>query len=231
MKKNVMLKIASVLMVAVLLTTCAISSTFAKYVTISKGSDSARIAKFGITSETIVDGFDTTYVTDDENVVATIANSVASSDTDNLLAPGTTKTVAVDVKVTGTAEVAVNVKTEFVFSYEGFTDEYFPIYFTTATKTYKHISIGGTYDTIAALLADVSADCKIDNNFAANTPITDDDAEVDSEFVTWTWDYEKSGDVDTNGDGINDYDEKDVALSKTNYELKLDVKTTITQID
>jgi hypothetical protein len=50
MKKNVMLKIASVLMVAVLLTTCAISSTFAKYVTdgVVKTTDEARVAKWNL---------------------------------------------------------------------------------------------------------------------------------------------------------------------------------------
>ena len=46
MKKNKMMRIASALLVAVILTTCAISGTFAKYVTSTPGSDSARVAKF-----------------------------------------------------------------------------------------------------------------------------------------------------------------------------------------
>ena len=49
MKKNKMMRIASVLLVAVLLSTCAISGTFAKYVTTDSGSDSARVAKFAFT--------------------------------------------------------------------------------------------------------------------------------------------------------------------------------------
>ena len=44
MKKNKMMRIASVLLVAVILTTCAISGTFAKYVTSGNGSDNARVA-------------------------------------------------------------------------------------------------------------------------------------------------------------------------------------------
>lgn len=49
MKKNKIMRIASVLLVAVILTTCAISGTFAKYVTSGSGSDTARVAKFGVT--------------------------------------------------------------------------------------------------------------------------------------------------------------------------------------
>ena len=49
MKKNVMMRVASVLLVAVLLTTCAISGTFAKYTTGDAGHDTARVAKWGVT--------------------------------------------------------------------------------------------------------------------------------------------------------------------------------------
>ena len=49
MKTNKMMRLASVLLVAVLLSTCAISGTFAKYVTTKEASDSARVAKFGVT--------------------------------------------------------------------------------------------------------------------------------------------------------------------------------------
>ena len=44
-----MMRVASALLVAVLLSTCAISGTFAKYVTEGSGSDTARVAKFGVT--------------------------------------------------------------------------------------------------------------------------------------------------------------------------------------
>ena len=44
MKKNRMMRVASALLVAVLLTTCAISGTFAKYVSTATGEDAARVA-------------------------------------------------------------------------------------------------------------------------------------------------------------------------------------------
>ena len=58
MKKNFMMRAASVLLVAVMLTTCAISGTFAKYVTSDSGSDFARVAKFGVT---VTDKFETLF--------------------------------------------------------------------------------------------------------------------------------------------------------------------------
>ena len=68
MKKNAMLKIAAILMVAVLLTTCAISSTFAKYVTSDSYSDTARVAKWGITLTVSQDKmFADNYSIDDTN--------------------------------------------------------------------------------------------------------------------------------------------------------------------
>lgn len=47
MKKNVMMRIASILLVCVLATTCGISGTFAKYVTSSTMNDTARVAYWG----------------------------------------------------------------------------------------------------------------------------------------------------------------------------------------
>ena len=47
MKKNVMMRVASALLVAVLMTTCAISGTFAKYTTTASGKDAARVANWG----------------------------------------------------------------------------------------------------------------------------------------------------------------------------------------
>lgn len=47
-KKNYTMRIAAGVMTAALLSTCAISSTFAKYTSESTGTDSARVAKWDI---------------------------------------------------------------------------------------------------------------------------------------------------------------------------------------
>ena len=49
MKKNVMMRVASIMLVLVLMTSSVISGTFAKYVTEGQSKDSARVAKFGVT--------------------------------------------------------------------------------------------------------------------------------------------------------------------------------------
>ena len=53
MKKNTMMRIASVLLVAVLLSTCVISGTYAKYTSTVTTSDSARVAYWGFNSSTV----------------------------------------------------------------------------------------------------------------------------------------------------------------------------------
>ena len=53
MKKNTMMRLASVLLIAVLMSTCAISGTFAKYVTSDSSSDSARVARWGFNGTTL----------------------------------------------------------------------------------------------------------------------------------------------------------------------------------
>jgi len=82
MRKNKMMRIASALLVAVLLTTCAISGTFAKYVTSASGNDKARVAYWGWNQDTEMDLsglFTDTYLTD-----------VDSGDNADVIAPGTT---------------------------------------------------------------------------------------------------------------------------------------------
>lgn len=84
MRKNKMMRLASALLVAVLLTTCAISGTFAKYVSEATATDTARVAKWGWGSTTIaLDLFDDTYGT-----------TVDSADGANVIAPGTNKTAS-----------------------------------------------------------------------------------------------------------------------------------------
>ena len=53
MKKNKMMRIASVLLVAVLLSTCVISGTFAKYTSSANGTDTATVAKWDVSVEDV----------------------------------------------------------------------------------------------------------------------------------------------------------------------------------
>lgn len=111
MRKNKMMRLASVLLVITMLTTCTISGTFAKYVTQDSADDTARVAKWGI--EVLASGnlFGTDYAENDgsataDTIVAATSTSVSSSDTKDIVAPGTKNTEGFTLKLTGEPEVA-----------------------------------------------------------------------------------------------------------------------------
>ena len=227
MKKNKMMRIASVLLVAVLLTTCAISGTFAKYVTSKESTDTARVAKFGVDLVVTVDGaFATEYDADttanDEHGVA-IAKTVvaAADDQDNLVAPGTKGDLMASATIEGTPEVAVNVKQEATLVLTGWAVEgtyYCPLVITVdGAKFY-----GMDYTSAAEFIAAVEAALDSDVNYEPNTDLTE------SHSVTWAWAFEGTDGKQTN--------EKDTALgnyaAKTgDIEISFTYKVTVTQID
>ncbi|MBP5766482.1 MAG: hypothetical protein J6X47_05810, partial [Clostridia bacterium] len=112
--KNKMMRIASVLLVAALITTCAISGTFAKYVTKVSGEDSARVAKWGIVLGVNTTGaFDDRYVTHDDTYEGEFSvmayNATDEAKGDKLVAPGTSSKdldMNFSASVKGTPEVA-----------------------------------------------------------------------------------------------------------------------------
>ena len=114
MKKNRMMRVASALLVAVLLTTCAISGTFAKYVTSDSSTDSARVAKWGVTAK--IDGslfgeHYNEYSTDvtSNKISANVTGSVDTSESDNIVAPGTESDKGLTLSVNGTPEVSYRI--------------------------------------------------------------------------------------------------------------------------
>ena len=126
MKKNVMMRLASFLLVAVLISTSAISGTYAKYVTSEQGSDSARVAKWGVKVDVEGSTFANAYATDDKTLNADAqsrigVNSVVSSGSVDVVAPGTKGDMAA-IAISGKPEVAVDVSYVGVFDIEGWVD-------------------------------------------------------------------------------------------------------------
>ena len=125
MKKNKTMRIASVVMMAALLSTCAISGTFAKYTSASTGTATARVAKWDIrlgqseqhmTDEFTFDLFNTTY--DNE--------AVKSATTDKVIAPGTTGSFEINIQ--NKSEVAAKYWIDFT---EKKTDPNIPLQYST----------------------------------------------------------------------------------------------------
>lgn len=80
--KNKMMRLASLLMVAVLLTTSVVSGTYAKYTTEHEATTSARVARWGFNG--------TTFTLDDLFAATYDGGQVLSSDLSKVIAPGTT---------------------------------------------------------------------------------------------------------------------------------------------
>lgn len=109
MKKNRMMRLASILLVCVLLTTSVISGTFAKYTTQDSASDVARVAKWGVELQVAGKLYGETYkdtiVANDDATLTVQANDAASAN-DFVIAPGTSSDEGFHISLTGTPEVA-----------------------------------------------------------------------------------------------------------------------------
>lgn len=225
-KSGKTMRLAGLLLVLVLVTSCFVGGTFAKYVASGTGTDTARVAKFGVTVTASGTLFAEEYITDDTGV-ATIAKSVVSSNTDKLVAPGT-KGNMTSMTLTGTPEVAVRV------SYEATTmelgdnwvdtagDYYCPLKITVGTDTLNGLDYTSADEFEDAVKGKIAAYSK---NYVANTNLSGKGA--DSLAISWEWPFE---DTTT---GAKQTNEKDTALGNatTPATITLSVKTTVTQID
>lgn len=144
-KKNHTMRIAAGVMTAALLSTCAISSTFAKYTSESTGTDSARVAKWDILfgdkttmNETFeFDLFDTTYGD-------ATSPSVKSSKDDKVIAPGTQGSFALVIK--NGSEVTAT----YAIDYTVTNSESIPVKFSVDNGTsWKHDLTDVTAVTLA----------------------------------------------------------------------------------
>ena len=230
MKKNRMMRVASALLVAVLLTTCAISGTFAKYVTGADADSSARVAKFGVEVTAEVAPFLAEYDADvtalDQGDVAIAKTVVAYNGTDLLVAPGTSGDLGATT-ITGTPEVAVNVKKEATLTLEKWEDKtgyYCPIIITVNGVKFD----GTTYSSAADFIADVEAAIEVDVNYAPNTTLNS----TDDVAITWAWAFDDSkADAAAGQNDVSDTYLGDAADDGNAATIALELVTTVTQID
>lgn len=228
-KKNAALRAAGLLLVLALATSCFVGSTFAKYVTSGNGSETARVAKFGVKVTGDNTLFATKYEKTDDNytkstftVVAANASADENDKTtgDKVIAPGTNGTMT-QFDVTGTPEVAVRVSYGATLDLTNWTvdgdKEYCPLVFTVNGTPYKmeaNETVADFKNKVEAAIKGVSAD------YAPNTDLS---AVNDDLNVTWEWPFSTSAENDV----------KDTALgnAETPAEVTLTVSATVTQID
>jgi len=224
-----MMRVASALLVAVLMTTSVISGTFAKYITAEDASDSARVAKWGV--NIVVNGglFSETYInapaTGDS---VTVKSSGAVDGISKLVAPGTQSAPnGLNFSVTGTPEVDVRVffdTTDFgtnvdkdVFLKAGtykdvttseaaddfnFAEDYYPVKYTLKKNgTPVTGAENVNLSTLKSVLNSYSFDVKSNTDLATA---------IGTYTIEWTWDY---GTESTAGNiVINPNDQKDTVL-------------------
>jgi hypothetical protein len=233
MKKNKMMRIASVLLVAVLMSTCAISGTFAKYVTSDDGTDSARVAKWGVVIEADSFGmFETDYDTDDTTATFSGAYSVSSAagDRDDLLAPGTKGSFA-DIAITGTPEVAVDVAIVATVTVsdnwvDGDGNFYCPVVVTVGTEEFN----GLNYTSATAFAAAIKK--AIDDKSAQYAPNTDLATTYNTTNLdlAWAWAFEGTTGSENNQSDVKDTFLGDAAVS-ADLTLSIGVEIAVTQVD
>ena len=227
MKKNIMMRLASFLLVAVLISTSAISGTYAKYVTADTATDVARVAKWGvevIATDTAFGhfyygeaggyGIHTTYEAS--------TDSVASGNGEKVIAPGTNGNMT-NIALSGTPEVDVKVTYTANVTLAGWevvgVNKYCPLKITVNGVVYQ-IALG---TDAAKLEADVEAAiASYTKEYEAGTDLSTVGA--DALAVSWEWPYESG------------HDDADTALGNQAADgsaatITLEVTCTVTQID
>lgn len=219
MKTNKMMRIASFLMMAVLISTSSISTTYAKYTSKASAQDSARVAKWGVVVSTSGNLFDNTYLTGTnsgnpgkgtEDGADNTGLSVES--TEHVVAPGTKNDVGLTFTVAGRPEVDVQVKvsasttsgdvylngiglpdlTTSDITNDTFTAEkYFPVRFT--------LSRNGTAEeanknlTLAELISKLN---NLTGRYDAGVNLAGDQG-FGTYCITWAWNYDGNDKADT----------------------------------
>lgn len=233
MRKNRTMRVSAVLLTLVMITSCFVGGTFAKYTTSSTGSDSARVAYWGFDANAEIDiaMFATEY--DD---------SVLSSNEDNVVAPGTSKTTTFAFgytpkgdtvnALTAGAIAAPEVDYTFVVN-PTITGDYDAL---DANPNFKwtlqapDADDATEYDTVAELLAAVKALSGDDSGtkvYEAGTLPTTFSAADEVYTIGWTWAYE------TAGSGMAAQDVTDTAMGNAQDldDVTFTITISATQID
>lgn len=209
MRKNKMMRAASGLLVATLLTTSVISGTFAKYTSSASGSDSARVAKwsFNVGETDIVDNDTITF-----NLFDTVKEADITKNEEHLqltdgtiIAPGTGGSFA--IVLTNKSEVTA--KYAIDFTEINTSNPVIPIEYSIDNKNWT-----SDINTL-----DITAD-------DTKTALTYKNG-TDTITVYWRWSYEKA-----ETPVRLQSDENDTALGKAGTAtVEVTAKVTATQVD
>lgn len=219
MKKNKMMRTASVLLVLTLLTVCVISGTFAKYTTTADGTDTARVAKWGFESSSVElnDLFSKTY----KGAADGAGNTVVSED--DVIAPGTSGSGSFNFVYGGSAEAtAPEVDYNFTVSTDGSSID-------NAIKNNANIQwkldngAWVTWDQLIASIEALSGSTNGSKAYKAGELPAAFNATSGSHTVSWQWVYSTDATADGKDTGMgNATDLADVTLKITLNATQID---------
>ena len=209
MKKNRMLRVAAVLLVAVMLTTSVISGTFAKYVTSTEVKDQARVAYWGFEepNNTAFDLFDGNYT------------NVKSQDGANVVAPGTEKETSFAFAYTENGEITAP-EVAYTFEVDATIEGQYDL--LDQNTNFWWTLDGVKYGTVADLLAAIE---KLDGDktyAAGELPVGFGVGSAHT--IGWEWDF---------GTGDVDEDAFDTQMGNADVldNVIITIKVTATQVD
>ena len=201
MKKNRTMRIAAVMLVFALLTTCIISGSFAKYITTgTAASEAARVAKWGVKVEAAADSVKIA----DDAYGTTVAAFQAT--TGGIMAPGTSKESAAVITISGKPEVAVKILVEADVTVDRWLDKtgafYFPLTVTVggiAVDLSSCTDAAGVKNAIKAAIEGAIPSATI----APNTDLGD--AYNNSLKISWAWPFGADDNKESGNDAKDTY--------------------------
>lgn len=217
MKQNKMMRLASGLLVAVLLTSSIVSGTFAKYTTSASSIDAARVARWGFDATTI-------NITD---LFATSYNNVTSVGGD-VIAPGTEGSSTIWFTTESGAAPEVAYKFEVVAESEADNDDTNTIIGNPNIKWafYKDgQATTATWGTFGQMLTKINemSEAEVEEN---NLP------ELSGKYVVaWKWIFDETAtnvEADTQNNDVND---TLMGNADTLEAIDLTITITATQLD
>lgn len=225
MKKNWTMRVGVALVALTLITSCFVGGTFAKYTTAETGTDSARVAKFGVTVTANGETFANAYKDEKAAYTATDATVQADTEGTNVVAPGT-KGNMTSMTLTGKPEVDVEVKyAATVTISDNWKDKDGNFYFPLVIKVNNTaVELSAATDAASVKSAIETAINNYSKTYEANTDLAT--VGTESLAVSWEWPFSTSDANDVKDTHLGDEAAKDNAAT-----ISLSVKTTVTQID
>lgn len=236
MKRNVMMRLASFLLVAVLISTSAISGTYAKYVTSAGSSDKARVAYWGFQADNSMD-ITNLFSYQYSNVQSVDGADVIAPGTDNTSAPAqfafawdeSTSAYGSPVAVTG-PEVSYNFKIEV----NAVCDD--------LIKNNKNIQwkldngAWGTWDQLVAAIRALSGAAGGQKIYAPNTLPAAFTAADDVHTISWKWIFTGDETYDHDNDPATadlTQDEYDTYMGNAEVldDVSIEIIISATQVD